>query len=118
MLAWAIHTSQTLSAQYGVNPAVFGALYFGSMPLFALSVSWWWRRARRGGPTLLPALTTGLLFIGAYLYVLVAGHNLPLWVYGFMASMLVLGGLSTWRQHRVPVPTGAHTVNDDGDRRS
>lgn len=113
MLAWLIHTSQTLSDRYGVNPVVFGALYFGSMPLFALSVAWWWRQARRGAPTLLPAFTTGLLFIGAYLYVLVAGHNLLLWVYGSMATMLVLGGLFTWRQGHAQVPTAAHTVNDD-----
>ncbi len=117
MLAWLISTSQTLSDQYGVNPVVFGVLYFGSMPLFALSVAWWWRQARRGAPTLLPALTTGLLFIGAYLYVLVAGHNLPIWVYGFMAAMLVLGGLSTWRQGRARAPTSARVMNDDKDRR-
>ncbi len=114
MLAWLIHTSQNLSAQYGVNPVVFGILYFGSMPLFALSVSWWWRQARRGAPTLLPAFTTGLLFIGAYLYVLVAGHNLPGWVYGFMATMVVLGGLSTWRQGRTRASASAHVVNANG----
>ncbi|MDV6376561.1 hypothetical protein [Deinococcus arenicola] len=113
MLAWLIHTSQTLSDQYGVNPVVFGILYFGSMPLFALSMSWWWRQARRGGPTLLPALTTGLLFIGAYLYVVVAGHNLPGWVYGFMAAMVVLVGLSTWRQGRVQVST-TRVANGNG----
>lgn len=117
MLAWLIHISQTLSDRYGVNPAVFGVLYFGSMPLFALSVSWWWRQARRGAPTLLPAFTTGLLFIGAYLYVLVAGRNLPGWVYGFMAAMLILGGLSTWRQGHPRAPSSAHSVNDDGGRR-
>lgn len=100
-----------------MNPVVFGVLHFGSMPLFALSVAWWWRQARRGAPTLLPALTTGLLFIGAYLYVLVAGHNLPVWVYGFMAAMLVLGGLSTWRQCRTRAPTSARLMNDDRGRR-
>ncbi|WP_420594047.1 hypothetical protein [Deinococcus sp.] len=97
---WISQTSQTLSTQYGVNPVIFGVLYFGTMPLFALSVAWWIGNWRRGASTLLPMLVTGVLFIAAYLYVLVAGRNLPVWVYIFMAVMLTLGGVSTWRQFR------------------
>lgn len=100
LTGWVSVTSVTLSQQYGVNPLVFGALYFGTMPLFALSVAWWVRRWRRGRSTALPSAVTGLLFVAAYLYVLVAGRNLPLWVYVFMAAMLVFGGVSTWRQLR------------------
>ncbi len=95
---WVSTTAGALSRQYGVNPVVFGVLYFGSMPLFALSLAWWLGRWRRGASTFLPALTTGLLFIGAYLYVLMAGRNLPLWVYLLMGGMLLLGVITTWRQ--------------------
>jgi hypothetical protein len=95
---WVSTTAGTLSRQYGVNPVVFGVLYFGTMPLFALSLAWWLGRWRRGASTLVPAFTTGLLFVGAYLYVLVAGRNLPLWVYVFMGAMLLLGAGTTWRQ--------------------
>ncbi|OLV16322.1 hypothetical protein [Deinococcus marmoris] len=98
ILDWISMTTVTLSEQYGVNPVIFGALYFGTMPLFALSVAWWIRSFRRGESTLLPAAMTGVLFIAAYLYVLVAGRNLPAWVYLFMAAMLILGGISTWMQ--------------------
>ncbi|GGL83661.1 hypothetical protein GCM10010840_21810 [Deinococcus aerolatus] len=100
LIGWVSTTSVTLSEMYGVNPLVFGVLYFGTMPLFALSVAWWVRRWRRGESTLFPAAVTGLLFIAAYLYVLVTGRNLPVWVYLFMAAMLTLGGVSTWRQLR------------------
>lgn len=98
ILDWINTTSVTLSEQYGVNPVIFGVLYFGTMPLFALSVAWWIRSFRRGKSTLLPASVTGVLFVAAYLYVLVAGRNLPVWVYFFMVAMLTLGGVSTWRQ--------------------
>ena len=77
-------------------------LYFGSMPFFALSSAWWLRRWRQQRSTLLPMLMTGLLFTGAYLYVLVAGHDLPVWVYVFMVLMLVVGGWSTWRSFQKP----------------
>ncbi|CAM3889702.1 hypothetical protein [Deinococcus frigens] len=98
LIEWMTTTTVSLSEEYGVNPVIFGVLYFGTMPLFALSVAWWIRRFRRGESTILPASVTGVLFIAAYLYVLVAGRNLPVWVYVFMAAMLTLGGVSTWRQ--------------------
>ena len=100
LIDWISQTSQTLSTRYGVNPVIFGVLYFGTMPLFALSVAWWISNWRHGASTIFPALVTGVLFIAAYLYVLVAGRNLPVWVYIFMAAMLTLGGVSTWRQLR------------------
>lgn len=107
LIGWVSNTSVTLSETYGVNPLVFGVLYFGTMPLFALSVAWWVRRWRRGESTAVAASVTGLLFVAAYLYVLVAGRNLPVWVYLFMAAMLTLGGVSTWRQLRKGRPGSA-----------
>ncbi|CAM3568506.1 hypothetical protein DESA109040_16720 [Deinococcus saxicola] len=98
LIDWISMTTVILSEQYGVNPVIFGLLYFGTMPLFALSVAWWIRSFRRGESPFLPAAVTGVLFISAYLYVLVAGRNLPVWVYFFMAAMLTLGVLSTWKQ--------------------
>ena len=98
MLNWLTVTTTTLSAHYGVNPVVFGLLYFGTMPLFAVSVGWWWRNAREGRPTLWPVVITAVLFVAAYLYVLVAGKNLPIWVYVFMAVMLALGAVTTWKK--------------------
>ncbi|AZI42771.1 hypothetical protein EHF33_08450 [Deinococcus psychrotolerans] len=97
MLESLLMTVNTLAERYGVNPVIFGVLYFGSMPFFAVSSAWWLRRWRQKRSTLLPMLITGLLFIGAYLYVLVAGHDLPVWVYFFIAVMLTVGGFSTWR---------------------
>ena len=98
MLNWLTVTTTTLSAHYGVNPVVFGLLYFGAMSQFAGSVGWWWRNAREGRPILWPVVTSAVLFVAAYLYVLVAGKNLPVWVYVFMAVMLALGAVTTWKK--------------------
>lgn len=102
MLESLLMTVYALAERYGVNPVIFGVLYFGSMPFFALSSAWWLRRWRQKRSTLLPMLTTGVLFIGAYLYVLVAGHDLPVWVYLFIVVMLLMGGFSTWRTFQKP----------------
>ncbi len=82
---------------------------------FTLSVSWWWRKTRRGVLNLLPTRTAGLLCIGAYLSVL------GCWirparrdVTAFMATTPVVGSLSTGSQGRVRALISARVVNDDG----
>lgn len=92
-----------LGAQYGVDPILFGAIYVGAIPFFTLSVAWLVRRARRGESVVLPALASGFFFISAYLYLIVAGRNVPWWVYAFVAVLVVGGAWSTVRNVRAKV---------------
>jgi MFS-type transporter involved in bile tolerance (Atg22 family) len=89
-----------LGAQYGVNPLIFGAIYVGAIPFFTFSVGWVVRNLRRGKPILVPALAASFFFISAYLYLLVAGQNIPWWVYGVLAGMVAAGAWSTVRKVR------------------
>lgn len=84
-----------LGAQYGVNPLVFGVIYVAGIPFFWLSVAWLIRNRRRGKPIVLPALSAGFFLISAYLYLLIAGRNVPAWVYLFVAGLILLGIYST-----------------------
>lgn len=84
-----------LGQQYGVNPIVFGSIYVGAIPFFTLSVGWLVRNYRRGKPIVLPVLLAMFFFISAYLYLLIVGHNIPVWVYGVVAGMVVYGIFST-----------------------
>jgi len=92
-----------LGAQYGVNPLIFGAIYVGAIPFFSLSVAWLVRNARRGASVALPALAAGFFFISAYLYLIVAGKNVPWWVYAFVAVLVIGGAWSTVRSVRQKV---------------
>lgn len=92
-----------LGAQYGVNPLVFGAIYVGAIPFFTASVAWLVRNARRGRSVVVPALAAGFFFVSAYLYLIVAGRNVPAWVYGFVALLVVGGAWSTVRSVRAKV---------------
>ena len=89
-----------LGAAYGVDPLIFGAIYVGAIPLFALSVAWLVRSVRRGQSPVVPALAAGACFVSAYVYLLVAGRNVPAWVYGAVAVLVVGGAWSAVRSVR------------------
>jgi hypothetical protein len=90
----------SLGEQYGVNPIIFGAIYVGAIPFFTLSIGWVVRNLRRGQSILLPAFAASFFFCSAYLYLLIVGQNIPGWVYGLLALMVVLGAASTVQKVR------------------
>lgn len=94
-----------LGADYGVDPLIFGAIYVGAIPFFALSVGWVVRNLRAGRSIVVPALAASFCFVSAYLYVLVAGRDIPWWVYGVLAAMVAAGAWSTVRKVRARAQT-------------
>jgi hypothetical protein len=89
-----------LGAQYGVNPYIFGAIYVGAIPFFLASVAWMIRRKRAGLSITLPVLGAGFCFVSAYLYLAIAGRNIPAWVWVFLAALIAFGAWSTIRDTR------------------
>lgn len=90
----------SLGAEYGVNPYIFGAIYVGAIPFFLASIAWLVRRARAGRSTVLPTLCAGFCFVSAYLYLAVAGRNIPVWVWIFLGVLVVYGAWSSIRDTR------------------
>lgn len=89
-----------LGKRYNVNPIIFGSIYVGAIPFFSLSIAWLIRNLRRGRSAVAPLLSAAFFFVSAYLYLLIAGKNIPVWVYVFIAGMLALGIWSTVRKVR------------------
>ena len=89
-----------LGEVYGVNPVIFGSLYVGSIPFFTLSLGWVIRNIRQKKSITIPILLTGIFFISAYLYLIIAGRNIPLWVYLFIMAMVAFGVFSTFNKVR------------------
>lgn len=50
------------------------------------------RKARRRRPILLPLLSAAFFFVSAYLYLIAVGRNVPVWVYGVIAGIVLGGG--------------------------
>lgn len=84
-----------LGENYGVNPYIFGGIYIGAIPFFFLCLTWTIRNIRRKKPFVVPLLLTGCCFISAYVYLLVAGKNIPFWVYIVIGLMVLYGIYST-----------------------
>lgn len=85
----------SLGESYGVNPYIFGGIYIAAIPFFFLCLSWTIKNIRNKKPVVVPALLTGLFFISAYLYLIIVGKNIPVWVYVFIAGMVIYGVYST-----------------------
>jgi glycopeptide antibiotics resistance protein len=91
----------SVGENYGVNPYVFGGIYLAAIPFFFLCLSWTIKNIHQKKSIVLPALLTGLFFISAYLYLIIAGENIPTWVYVFIGLMVVYGVYSTVKKIKV-----------------
>lgn len=89
-----------MGEQYGVNPIVFGGIYVGAVPFFIISISWLVRRRKARQSIVLPAMSAGFCFVAAYLYLAVVGHDIPVWVWYFIATLVIYGIWSTLRDIR------------------
>jgi len=88
----------SLGENYGVNPYIFGSIYIGAIPFFFLCLAWSVKNIRNKKPFVIPVLLTGFCFISAYLYLIIVGKNIPVWVYVFIAVMVLYGVYSTFKK--------------------
>jgi hypothetical protein len=77
--------------QYGVNPMAFAIVYFGGFPFLGLSMVWLVRNRRLSRPVHLPLLSATAFSMAAYVYVIVAGENIPVWIYGMIVVFVAFG---------------------------
>lgn len=105
----------SLGANYGVNPWIFGAIYFGAIPFFLACIAWIVKSARAGKSTVLPTMLAGFFFVSAYLYLAIAGRNIPVWVWIFLAVLVVWGAVSQVRQTRRKIAAAEAEGAGDSD---
>ncbi len=86
-----LHTAVQTAEAYGVDPLTFGIIYVVAIPLFLASVAWLVRSARGGRPLAMPAACASFSFFSSYLYILMMGENMPVWVYVLIGVMVVYG---------------------------
>lgn len=90
-----------LGEEYGVNPLIFGSIYVGAIPFFTLSIGWLVKNYRNDRSIVLPAISATFFFISAYLYLIIAGKNVPIWVYVLVVLMVLYGAYTTFQKVRL-----------------
>jgi hypothetical protein len=102
-----------LGEQYGVDPIIFGSISVGAIPFFWLSVAWLVRNVQQGRSPFLPVVATSLCVLSAYIYLFLAGENLPLWVYALVVALLGYSAYSTVQTVRQRTSASAAEAAED-----
>lgn len=89
-----------ISDEYGVNPLIFGFLYFVTVPTFWVSLIYLGRNLRQQRPLLIPVTGIVASQLLCYIYLFSVGKNLPLWVYVLVTGLILYGAWKTWKSVR------------------
>jgi len=88
----------SLGEKHQVNPLVLGSLYFVSKVSFVTLLGFTIKNVRAKKPAGILILFAGISFSLPYMYLIIAGRNIPVWVYGFIAAMFIYGGYIIWKK--------------------
>ncbi|MCH8568790.1 MAG: hypothetical protein LAT67_11020 [Balneolales bacterium] len=84
-----------LGEPYGVNPVIFGSIYIGAIPFFWIALGWLVRNLKQKKSVAGPVIMACCCAVSAYVYLIIAGENVPLWVYFLVALIVVYAVYST-----------------------
>jgi hypothetical protein len=87
-----------LGEKHEVNPLLLGSLYLISKLCFFSFLGWVLKNLRAKKAILIPILFAAVSFSLPYLYLVIAGRNISIWVYIFIALMFIYGGFSIWKK--------------------
>lgn len=87
-----------LGEPYGVDPVLFGLIYIGAIPFFWVAITWLVYNIRHKRSVTAPVLMACGCAVSAYVYLIFAGENVPLWVYGVIAVIIAYALYATLKK--------------------
>ncbi|MEO6149443.1 MAG: hypothetical protein ABIN95_10195 [Mucilaginibacter sp.] len=87
----------SLGEKHGVDPLILGSLYLVSKLCFFTCLGWVVKNLRAKKPVLMPLLFASASFSMPYSYLIIAGRNISVWVYVFIACVFLYGAYSIWK---------------------
>lgn len=88
----------SLGEPYGVDPIIFGSIYVGAIPIFWLAIIWLVRNIKKKRSVTGPVILACSCAISAYVYLIFAGENVPMWVYGLIVTIIIYAIYSTLKK--------------------
>lgn len=92
-----------LGEHHGVDPLLIFCLYLVSKVSLVFFLGWAIKNLRQKKPAATLLLFAGISFCIPYTYLIVAGENIPVWVYVAIALIFFFGVYSIWRKVAVKV---------------
>ena len=86
-----------LGEKHGVDPLLLGCLYLVSKISLFTFLGITVKNLRAKKPFLLPILFASVSFCVPYTYLIIAGRNISVWVYIFVACVFVYGSYTIWK---------------------
>ncbi|MEB0264030.1 MULTISPECIES: hypothetical protein [unclassified Mucilaginibacter] len=87
-----------LGDKHDVDPLFLGCLYLVSKVSLFTTLGFLVRNIRKKKPVTLLILLAGIFFCIPYTYIIIAGRNLPVWVYVLIACIFMYGGYTIWKK--------------------
>jgi FtsH-binding integral membrane protein len=88
------------AALHQLDPWLFLVLYLMSKLLFLIFIGRAVKNIRQKRPYLLPSLFAALGYSLPYLYMIIAGKNIPLWIFGVITVIYLCSGWSIYTKLR------------------
>ena len=88
----------SLGEKHQVDPLLLGCLYLVSKVSLVFFLGWALKNLRAKKTFSTQLIIASVSFSLPYLYLIIAGRNLSVWVYVFIGAMFVYGGYSIWRK--------------------
>ncbi|AYL95222.1 hypothetical protein [Mucilaginibacter celer] len=87
-----------LGEKHEVDPLLLGCLYLVSKICLVIFIGLIVKNLKAKKAIRVPLLLAAVSFSTPYLYLIIAGSNIPVWVYIFIALMFTYGGYSIWKK--------------------
>ncbi|RYU90529.1 hypothetical protein EWM62_07690 [Mucilaginibacter terrigena] len=88
----------SLGEKHEVDPLILGSLYLVSKVSFFSFLGWTIKNLRAKKPIMITLLFASLSFSMPYLYLIIVGRNISVWVYLCIGLMFIYGGYSIWKK--------------------
>jgi hypothetical protein len=87
-----------LGEKHEVDPLLLGSLYLVSKISLVIFLGWTLKNVRAKKPFTMTLLFAGISFSVPYLYLVIAGRNISVWVYLGIAIIFIYGAFSIWKK--------------------
>jgi hypothetical protein len=88
----------TLGEKYSVNPIIFFGIHVAATPPFLASVGWIIKNIRDRESIVVPIVIALLFFNAANIYLIIAGKNIPFWIYIIIGATTLFSGYLTYKK--------------------